>query len=118
MRWLKGAALGFGFLALGLVPFQRSLADSLVRMWPRNLADLIREASGFRGYQFQGRISGIVYDTETGAPIPGLEVYLRIENGGCPNTVVRSDPKGHYSFYPLEPGKYGVFAKGPGFTVT
>lgn len=58
-------------------------------------------------------IAGVVVDAATGNPIPRAELTLRIKND---EAVVSADAGGKFLFDHLEPGKYQLFARAPGYS--
>jgi hypothetical protein len=58
-------------------------------------------------------IAGVVVDAATGNPIPRAELTLQIKSD---EAAVTADGSGKFLFDHLEPGKYQLFARAPGYS--
>jgi len=58
-------------------------------------------------------IAGVVVDAATGNPIPRAELTLQIRSD---EVAVTADASGKFLFDHLEPGKYPLFARAPGYS--
>jgi uncharacterized GH25 family protein len=66
--------------------------------------------------QQQGSVvAGIVVNSVTGQPLPGITVSLAPDSGHGSAQTVRTSANGHFSFSPLAKGKYILSGNGPGY---
>lgn len=81
------------------------------------LAFLISATAAFAAEDWRGnnRLSGVVVDAKTGAPVAGAKVILRIQKGGKGGPDVATDKNGRWAVLGLAFGPWNIDVDAPGY---